>query len=322
MTLETLLQFFPESLRALITATDVSDVMINADGRVYVDRAGKLVTVPVDGISPTELLAGVQTIARILARDLDDKQPILNTRLPDGSRVAAVLLDGELTLTIRKFNQWYDTGELALMGCAPGYVLSEAVEAVRRSRNILVSGGTGSGKTTLAKALLDHVPGTERLIIIENPREMAVSQPNAVRLEAREEAPGRPAVTVAQLLIAALRHRPDRIVIGEVREPSAAYELLRALNTGHAGSISTIHADSALDALYRLSDLALTSHGNLETSFVRKQVARAIHYVVHIERGSDGNRRVTELLRVKGYGAIAEFEVEKIYENEEELCLS
>jgi len=296
MTLEMLLQFFPEPIRHLVTAQDVSDVMVNADGGVYADIEGRLehrFTVP------RLNLIGIQNIARTLGSDIDEQNPILDSRLPDGSRVAAVLSHGELTVTIRKFNRWYTVEELVANGTLTTLVRGALGKAVEESANILISGGTSSGKSTLAKAVLDLAPSGDRLIVIEKPRELAVSHANAVRWEAREAVPGRPAVTVAQLLVAALRHRPDRIVIGEVREPGGAYELLQAMNTGHRGTLSTIHADSAEDALYRLADLALAAHSNLAASFVRAQVARTIDYVVHVERGQQGRRHVTELVRVQ-----------------------
>jgi pilus assembly protein CpaF len=317
--LETILQFFPPAVRELILATDVSDVMINPDGRVYTDCRGRLVEHPGVSITPTQLVIGIQNIARILGRDIDETQSILDSRLPNGSRVAAVFSHGEMTVTIRKFNRWYTAEELVKTGTLPVVVRDLLLAAIRQSKNILVSGGTASGKSTLAKALLDHVPSTDRLLLIEKPRELAVSQPNAVRWEARDAAPGRPVVTVAQLLVAALRHRPDRIVIGEVREPESAYELLQAMNTGHAGTLSTIHADSALDALHRLSDLALAAHSNLTTEFVRQQVARTIHYVAHVERDVEGRRRVMECAHVTQ----GKFQVEPLYlanERKEQAC--
>lgn len=303
MTLDILLQFFPEPVRLLVLAPKVSDVMINADGRVYADVNGN-----VDlcfKVEPLNLI-GIQNIARQLGDDIDEQNPILDSRLPDGSRVGAVLSGRELTVTIRKFNRWFRLPELIGYGTLPHGVAVQLSDAVIESENILVSGGTSSGKSTLAKALLDEAPESDRLIVIENPRELEISQPNAVRWEARKAVPGRPAVTVAQLVVAALRHRPDRIVIGEVREPDTAYELLQAMNTGHRGTLSTIHADSALDGLYRLSDLALAAHSNLSAEFVRAQVARTIKYVVHVERGGDGRRRVTELVRLLRFDAARE----------------
>lgn len=321
MDLQTILEFFPPGLRELFLAADVSDVMVNPDGCVYADRAGQVIPYPDVVVSPTQLVLGVQNIGRILGSDISESQPFLDSRLPNGSRVAAVLSNGAITLTIRKFNRWYTSRELVAAGTLPAEVESLLISAMQQSSNVLVSGGTSSGKSTLAKALLDHVPATDRLIVIEKPRELEVSQPNAVRWEASDAVVGRPAVTVAQLLVASLRHRPDRIVIGEVREPEPAYELLQAMNTGHSGTLSTIHADGALDALHRLSDLALAAHSNLSAGFVRDQVARTIDYVVHIERGRDGSRRVTECAQVGG----KEFSVELLYaapERVEEVCRS
>jgi pilus assembly protein CpaF len=191
----------------------------------------------------------------------------------------------------------------------PGAVCRELVAGLsgrdrKEKANVLVSGGTGAGKSTLAKALIDELPATERLIVIESPQELAISQKNAVRWQASPGVTGGAAgKTVAELVVAALRHRPDRIIIGEVREPKAAYELLQALNTGHGGSIATIHADSALDAIERLTDLALASHSNLSHEFVERRVLRSIDYVVQIER-QPGGRKVTELIRMCDGGKI------------------
>lgn len=251
MDFATLLQFFPASLRDLILADDISDVMVNEDGLVFVDRNGRLE----EAMRINEsLVMAVQNVARILGSDIDAKNPILDTRLPDGSRVAALYANGAMTVTIRKFNRWYSTDELVMTGCLPLYVRDTLVEGIlgngwRGKVNILVAGGTSSGKTTLAKSLIDHIPAHERLILIEKPREMVISHRNSVRFEAQNATPGgRLAMSIAQLLVSSLRHRPDRIILGEVREPDAAYELLQALNTGHSGSICTIHADSAEDA--------------------------------------------------------------------------
>jgi pilus assembly protein CpaF len=321
MNLTTLLQFFPEPLREVIVSPDVSDIMINADGGVFVERHGTLERVWGLDVNPRQVCVGLETIARHLGGDIDAKRPILDTRLPDGSRVAAVynVANKAMTVTIRKFNRWFSTDELISFGSMTSFVRDALVNAILGRRgydaaNILVSGGTGAGKSTLAKALLDHVPETERLIVIEKPRELAISHENAVRWEAVDAAPGGYPVTIAQLLVAALRHRPDRIIIGEVREPASAYELLQAMNTGHSGTLSTIHADSAMDALHRLADLALASHGNLTHEFVRQQVARTINYVVHVSR-IGGRRRVTECGFIRDR---RKFEIERIYSLESE----
>jgi pilus assembly protein CpaF len=171
----------------------------------------------------------------------------------------------------------------------------------------------GTFKTTLMKALLDHVPLHERLIVIEQPAELKITHPNAVRWEAVEAIPGQVAVTPSQLVAAALRHRPDRIIIGEIRD-ECGYDLLQAMNTGHGGTLSTIHAKSAWDALNRLSDLALSARPNLNHSFIRSETAEAIDFALYCERDHVGRRRVRELIAVKGYShADQSFETEEIY---------
>jgi len=196
------------------------------------------------------------------------------------------------------------------MGCLPASVCHELLNGLfgihrKKKANVLTSGSPGAGKSTLVKALLDKLPLSERIIFIERPREIASSHPGAVRWEATEGIPDATSPTgwheaprsVAQLLVHALRNRGNRIVIGEVREPDEAYQFLQALNTGHPGSLATIHADSAADALYRLTGLALAAHSNLPHDFVERNVFRSIDYVVHVERQAKG-RRVTELLQV------------------------
>ena len=171
----------------------------------------------------------------------------------------------------------------------------------------------GTFKTTLMKAILDHIPPTERLVIIEQPAELKVSHPNAVRWEAVEEIPGQVAITSSELVAAALRHRPDRIIMGEIRN-ECGYDLLQAMNTGHGGTLSTIHAKSAQDALNRLSNLALSARPNLNHSFMRSKTAEAIDFVLHCERDHTGRRRVRELITVSGYDhADQRFQTEEVY---------
>jgi pilus assembly protein CpaF len=171
----------------------------------------------------------------------------------------------------------------------------------------------GTFKTTLMKSLLDHIPHHERLIVIEQPAELKVAHPNAIRWEAVEAIPGQVAITPSQLLAAALRHRPDRIIMGEIRD-ECGYDLLQAMNTGHGGTLSTIHAKSAWDALNRLSDLALSARPNLNHAFVRSETAEAIDFVLYCERDHTGRRRVRELISVTGYAhADQSFQTEEIY---------
>jgi len=317
MSWDLVLGFFPEEVQKLILDATISDLMINGTTGVYADRNGVLERIPLSCALTTEsLLAATQQIARKLGQNLSDQNPILNTRLPDGSRVAVVgppaSING-ITMTIRKFNHWFTSDQLIASGSLPVSVRDVVINLMVDRKNGIISGGTGSGKTTLMKALLDHVPQHERLVVIEQPAELKISQPNAIRWEAVEAIPGQVAITPSQLLAAALRHRPDRIIMGEIRD-ECGYDLLQAMNTGHGGTLSTIHARSAWDALNRLSDLALSARPNLNHAFVRSETAEAIDFVLYCERDPTGRRRVRELITVAGYShADQSFQTEDIY---------
>ncbi|WP_260740686.1 CpaF family protein [Tunturiibacter lichenicola] len=317
MSWDLVLGFFPEEVQKLILDATISDLMINGTTGVYADRNGVVEQIPLSSALTTEtLLAATQQIARKLGQNLSDQNPILNTRLPDGSRVAVVgppaSING-ITMTIRKFNYWFTSDQLIASGSLPVSVRDVVIKLMVDRKNGIISGGTGSGKTTLMKALLDHVPQHERLVVIEQPAELKISQPNAIRWEAVEAIPGQVAITPSQLLAAALRHRPDRIIMGEIRD-ECGYDLLQAMNTGHGGTLSTIHAKSAWDALNRLSDLALSARPNLNHAFVRSETAEAIDFVLYCERDPTGRRRVRELITVAGYSqADQSFQTEDIY---------
>ncbi len=226
------------------------------------------------------LKVAVKNIARALGDDVSEESPILDARLPDGSRVAAILPPcsvGGTTLTIRKFQtQFFTAEELVRIGTMTASMLARVQEAIGRNDNILISGGTSTGKTTLLNALSAFVPLTDRVVLIEDTAELHVDRPNLVRFEARREQPGLPAVTIRDLLRATLRHRPDRIIVGEVRG-GEAYDLLQALNTGHSGSLSTIHANSAAQALTRFASCVLQSGVELPYQAVRHMIADSVH---------------------------------------------
>ena len=317
MSYHLILPFFPEELRDLLLDPSISDLMINGSNGVFADRNGVLQCIPLAKYYTNERLqAAIERIARILGQDLTTQNPILNTRLPDGSRVAVVGAPSSIngpTLTIRKFNRWYSSDELIASGTIPKQVRDTVIGFINEKKNGIISGGTGSGKTTLMKAFLDHIPQHERLIVIEQPAELKVLHSNAVRWEAVEAIPGQVAVTPSQLLAAALRHRPDRIIMGEIRD-ECGYDLLQAMNTGHGGTLSTIHAKSAWDALNRLSDLALSARANLSHAFIRSETAEAIDFVLYCERDHAGRRRVRELVKVNGYTHTDQsFQTEDIY---------
>jgi len=316
---ELILPFFPPRVQALILDSTVNDLMLNASGSVFTDRNGLLGKE--DGIMVTsaKMQAAAENILSLLGGYISAENPIQDARLPDGARVAVVgppCSPNGYTITIRKFNHWFTLEELIEKGTIPQDV-AEALKALMfAKKNILVSGGTSSGKTTLLNAFVQKIPAGERLIVIEKPSELQLDRENVVRWEAIDELPGRPEVTVGHLLSAALRHRPSRIIVGEVRG-STAYDLLQALNTGHSGTFSTVHADNAVGALERISGLALSAHANLNHSFVRSETANAINYVMHAGRDAVGVRCVTEVIAVKGYShADSRFVTEQVYRKE------
>ena len=230
MSFDLILPFFPEELRALLLDPSISDLMINGTSGVYADRGGSIEKIALTTPYTNERLqAAIERVARILGQDLTSQNPVLNTRLPDGSRVAVVGAPSSITgptFTVRKFNRWFTSDELIQSGTLPEQVRDAVVRFIGERKNGLISGGTGSGKTTLMKALLDHIPLQERLIVIEQPAELKIAHPNAVRWEAVEAIPGQVAVTASQLVAAALRHRPDRIIMGEIRD-ECGYDLLQ-----------------------------------------------------------------------------------------------
>jgi pilus assembly protein CpaF len=249
------------------------------------------------------LRVAVKNIARALGDDVSEEKPILDSRLPDGSRVAAVLPPcslGGTTLTIRKFQtRFFTADELVRIGTLTPEVLATVQTAIARNENILISGGTSTGKTTLLNALAAFLPLEDRIVLIEDTAELQIERPNLVRFEARREQANLPPVTIRELLRATLRHRPDRIIVGEVRG-GEAFDLLQALNTGHAGSLSTIHANSAEQALARLASCVVQSGVELPYQAVRYQITDAIDLVMHLVRRR-GMRVVEELIRIGRY---------------------
>ena len=296
---------FLRPIAHLIQDPDVSEVMVNGSQRVFIERGGLIHEVTGLQIDERNLKVAVKNIARALGDDVSEVQPILDSRLPDGSRVAAVLPPcsvGGTTLTIRKFQtRFFTADELVRIGTMTLEVLETLRAAIARNDNILISGGTSTGKTTLLNALASFLPSDDRVVLIEDTAELHLERPNLVRFEARREQADLPAVTIRDLLRATLRHRPDRIVVGEVRG-GEAFDLLQALNTGHAGSLSTLHASSAQQALVRFASCVAQSGVELPYQAVRYQIADAIDLVLHVGR-HQGARVIEELLKVGRYDA-------------------
>jgi pilus assembly protein CpaF len=286
-------------LEDLLADPTVEEVMVNGPGSVYVERAGRIEPTGVAFGGEEELRNAIERILAPLGRRVDELSPMVDARLVDGSRVNVVIpplaIDGP-TLSIRRFGaRRPGPEELVELGTLNREQLEVLGQAVRLRRSILISGGTGSGKTTLLNALSSFVSESERLVTIEDAAELRLQQPHVVRLESRPAGiEGRGEVTVRDLLRNALRMRPDRIVIGEVRGPEAL-DLLTALNTGHAGALSTVHANSPGDALARLETLALMAGTGLPHQAIAAQVRRGIDLVVQLRRAADGRRELVEI---------------------------
>lgn len=300
---------FLKSIEDLLRDPSITEVMVNDGGRrVFVERDGAIEPVPDRSLEPRNLAVAIKNIARACGDEISDVQPILDARLEDGSRVAAMFPPcavGGPALTVRKFTRRYSLDDLVRVGALSTEIAATLTAAIASHRNILISGGTGTGKTTLLNALAAQIPDSDRVVVIEETAEIHLDKPNQLRFEARRaQAPlgqeqALPPVTIADLLRATLRHRPDRILVGEVRG-GEAFDLLQALNTGHLGSVSTIHANSAEQALVRLAHCVLTANVGLPHARTREAIALAIHLVVHIAR-MNSRRQITEVVSVRGY---------------------
>jgi pilus assembly protein CpaF len=289
-------------LEELLADPAVEELMVNGPGCVYVERQGRVEATTVSFAGEEELRNAIERILAPLGRRVDELSPMVDARLADGSRVNVVIpplaIDGP-TLSIRRFGaRCPGPGELVEMGSLTVAQCELLEAAVLNRRSILVSGGTGSGKTTLLNALSSFISARERVVTIEDAAELRLQQAHVVRLESRPPSiEGRGEVTIRDLLRNALRMRPDRIVVGEVRG-AEALDLLTALNTGHGGALSTVHANSPADALSRLETLALMAGVGLPHEAIAEQVRRGVDVVAHLARFPDGSRRVTEIAEV------------------------
>jgi len=291
-------------LAPLLADPAVSDILVNAPDQVYVERFGRLERTDVRFRDADHIVRVIERIAARVGRRIDTASPMADLRLPDGSRVNATLppvtIDGP-TISIRRFGRRrLRRDDLLNIGTLSPEMLEFLVIAVRARKNILISGGTGAGKSTLLGVLAEAIPETERIVTIEDVAELSLDQEHVVRMETRPvNIEGRGRIVARDLVINALRMRPDRIIVGEVRG-GEALDMLQALNTGHDGGIGTIHANSTRDALARLETMVLMAGIELPSRAVREQIVSAIHLLVHVRRYDDGVRRVESVAEITG----------------------
>lgn len=290
---------FLKPIEPLLLNQTISEIMVNPDGSVWVEEAASIQHLPDVGFEEDALATGLEVIANQFGKKLDADSPILNLRLPDGSRLAAMIppvVNPRPLMTIRKLtSRNYTIHDLIERRTLTETQAATLADAVRRGDNLLISGATGSGKTTLANVLADFIPENERILILEDVAELYIRKPHVISAEAQLDT-HRNQVGFADLLKAALRHRPDRIIVGEIRGPEARI-FLDALNTGHRGSLTTIHANNAEDALRRLAQLAMRGSGGVSLRDVEEECMRSIGVIAHVAN-KDGWRHITEIRTV------------------------
>jgi pilus assembly protein CpaF len=303
--LDEVLGFGP--LERLLRAADISDILINGPDTVFVERRGRLMRAPIRFRDNAHLLHVIDRIVSKVGRRIDESTPMVDARLPDGSRFNAIIppaaIDGPM-VSIRRFNaDPIRRDDLVSYGSMPEAIMQLLEGCVKAKLNILVSGGTGSGKTTLLNVLSSFVPNTERIVTIEDAAELRMQQTHVVRLETRPpNVEGVGEITARGLLKNALRMRPDRIVVGEIRGEEAI-DMLQAMNTGHDGSLSTVHANSARHAIGRMQTMVGLALGNISTMAIQEMIADALDLIVQVRRLADGRRRVVSLTEIVGMQA-------------------
>ena len=291
-------------LEELLADESVSEIMVNGPHKVYIERKGKLVLSDCQFTDDASVLAVIERIVAPLGRRIDESQPYVDARLADGSRVNAIIAPLALsgpTITIRKFSKSALTPEDFIRFGTWTHNAAEFMKlCVILRKNIIVAGGTGSGKTTLLNLLSGYIPSNERIVTVEDAAELRLQQPHVVRLEARPpNIEGKGAVTIRDLVKNCLRMRPDRIIVGECRS-GEALDMLQAMNTGHDGSLTTVHANSPRDVISRLETMVMMSGMELPSKAIREQIASAVDIIIHESRLSDGSRKVVAITEVTG----------------------
>ncbi|MEQ8790481.1 MAG: ATPase, T2SS/T4P/T4SS family [Pirellulaceae bacterium] len=315
---EASVEYFLSPINEFLADPSVTEVMVNRYNQVYIERAGRLIETDVCFESEDALLSAVHNVAQWVGRDINHERPILDARLPDGSRVHAIIPPGcrnGTCVTIRKFQR----GGMSLDDLIRFGSISESARefleiCVRLHKNIIISGGTGTGKTSLLGAVSAAVPAEERIIVIEDTAELRLPQRHTIYLEVqRPDQFGRGGLSIRQLFVASLRMRPDRIIVGEVRG-GEALDMVQSMLSGHSGSLSTVHANTAFDAAVRLETLSLMSDVEIPVYVARAQVASAIDLVVQLSRFSeDGSRRIVRITEVLGLDANNQYQMRDLF---------
>lgn len=318
---ETILPFL-KPIEHLIRDESISEVMVNGPDHIFIEKAGFVETVPGIHLGEKALMVAVKNIARRLGSDISDAKPILDSRLPDGSRVAVVIppcsVNG-VTLTIRKFNsRHFNIEDLVQAATMERWLAHQLETYVLGRKNVLIAGATGTGKTSLLNVLGKFIPSDERILLIEDTSEIHLPHDNLVRFEARQPQNDLDAITIRDLLKAALRHRPDRIILGEIRG-GEAFDLLQLLNTGHSGSLSTVHAASARQGLARFTSCVLQSGVDIPYRAIKTNVGDSVNVVVHLER-RPGRRFVSEVVEIHGYDPDRdEYDISVVFQGHQDL---
>jgi pilus assembly protein CpaF len=291
---------FLKPIEHLLESTTISEIMVNPDNSIWIEENGRIQRLSDVQFDDGALQTGLEVIANRFGKKLDADSPLLNLRLPDGSRMAAMIppiVNPRPLMTIRKFTaRNFKLDDLIRVQMLTGEQAETLTDAVRGGQNILIAGGTASGKSTLLGTLADAIPDHERILLIEDTAELHIRKPHVVSAESQTDT-HRSRITFDDVLRAILRHHPDRIIVGEVRGPEAL-TLLDATNTGHRGTLATIHASSAEDAVRRLASLAIRSAANMQLNVAEEDVRRGINLIVYISR-HQGKRRVEEVIRIQ-----------------------
>ncbi|MFR9674416.1 CpaF family protein [Streptomyces sp. TR06-5] len=292
-------------LEPLLEDASITEIMVNGPERIYVERGGRVEQLPLRFASHEQLMQTIERIVSTVNRRVDESNPMVDARLPSGERVNVIIPPLSLTgatLTIRRFPRAFTLPELVELGSMDEQMVTLLAGMVRAKMNVIVSGGTGSGKTTLLNALSALIPDGERIITVEDAAELQLQQSHVIRLETRPpNVEGKGQITIRDLVRNSLRMRPDRIVVGEVRG-GETLDMLQAMSTGHDGSLATVHANSAEDAMLRLQTLASMSEVKIPFEALRDQINSAVDCVVQLSRAADGSRKISEIAMLAGRG--------------------